>query len=140
MANVFIFQTIDPNDLAKRLIVGRRDTWYATRYRGVMQIDDVVFFWMGGDPALRGLYAWGHLVSPPYTTKDGSPGVDVKYEYKFDEPVLAGKIRKEPILAGMLLFRAPQATNFLLTPEEASQLRKLLDSRGLPSPTLEAAA
>ena len=121
--NVFVFQSIpDRNDLRKAIRPGVSDTWYATRYRNEMHPDDLVFFWMAGDEHFRGLYGWGRLASLPYLKNgwDGH-GVDVKYDVKFARPILAKKFRDDKILSEMLVFRAPQATNFLLSPDQAKR-------------------
>jgi hypothetical protein len=109
--NVFIFQSVPERfDLRKAIRVGKRDTWYATRYRNDMHAADLVFFWMAGDEHFRGLYGWGRLAGAPrLETGWGSHGVDVTYEVKFERPILATSLRDDPALADLLIFRAPQA-------------------------------
>lgn len=136
--NVFVFQSIPERfDLRQALRPGAQDTWYATRYRSEMRPGDLVFFWMAGDEHFRGLYGWGRLTSHPYL-KTGweSHGVDVKYEVKFSSPVRARSIRDDQALADMLIFRAPQATNFLLSPLQAKRLVRLVRDRGENVPSL----
>lgn len=106
--NTFLFQSVpDRFDLRKEIRPGETDVWYATRYRSEMNPGDVVFFWMGGDEHFRGLYGWGHILSRPYL-KAGwdSHGVNVKYDVKFDRPVLAKSIRRDPELSDLLILRA----------------------------------
>jgi hypothetical protein len=65
--SVFVFQSVPERyDLRTALQPGKKDTWYATRYRSEMNAGDLVFFWMGGDEHFRGLYGWGQLASAPY--------------------------------------------------------------------------
>lgn len=139
--NRFVFQSIPERyDLRKELIPGERVPWYATRYRGEMHPSDLVFFWMAGDEHFRGLYGWGTLATTPYL-KQGwqSHGVDVVYRVKFKKPILAMSIRHDSDLADMLIFRAPQASNFLLTPKQAKRLISLIRERGEEAPTLDGA-
>jgi len=136
--NVFVFQSIPERyDLREKIVPGVADTWYATRYRSQMQTGDVVLFWMAGDKHFRGLYGWGELTSSPYLKTDwASHGVDVKYAEKFSRAIRASSIQEDSVLAEMLIFRAPQATNFLLSPQHAKRLVKLIKDRGESAPVL----
>jgi hypothetical protein len=136
--NVFVFQSVpDRYDLRHAIHPGKRDTWYATRYRNAMRPGDLVFFWMAGDEPFRGLYGWGRIASAPYIkTSWDSHGVDVSYEVNFAKPILATFLRTDPVLGDMLIFRAPQATNFLLSPEQATRLVKIVKDRGETAPTV----
>jgi hypothetical protein len=140
--NVFVFQsTPERYDLRQALHPDSRDTWYATRYRNEMHPGDLVFFWMAGDEHFRGLYGWGRIASAPYLKSDwDSHGVDVTYETRFARPILARTFRDDAVLAEMLIFRAPQATNFLVSPEQAKRLIRLVRDRGETAPSLEEAS
>jgi EVE domain-containing protein len=136
--NTFIFQSVEDRfDLRKELEVGKQDTWYATRYRSEMRVGDVAYFWMGGPTSIRGLYGWGNLISEAYL-KSGwdSHGVEVKYRCKFGAPILATTLMEARDLGDMLIFRAPQATNFLLSPEEAGALAAFVRDHGEKAPPL----
>lgn len=129
----FIFQSVVGRyDLREVLRPGETVNWYATRYRRDMKPGCAVFFWMGGDVALRGLYGWGRITSKPYREPGWSAhGVDVQYVERFANFVPADEFKRDRILKRMLLLRAPQATNFLLSAQEEEALLKLLRSRGL---------
>jgi hypothetical protein len=102
-----------------------------------MNAGDVVFFWMAGDDHFRGLYGWGRLLSAPYMRKDWqSHGVDVEYSEKFRRPILARTIKQDSVLSDMLIFRAPQATNFLLDQSQTKRLITLVNERGEVAPVL----
>ncbi|MCU7817239.1 MAG: EVE domain-containing protein [Candidatus Thiodiazotropha sp. (ex Rostrolucina anterorostrata)] len=136
--NVFVFQSVPERyDLRQTIRPGTSDTWYATRYRNEMHPGDLVFFWMAGDEHFRGLYGWGRIASAPYL-KTGweSHGVDVTYEIKFTKPVMAKSLRSDAHLAEMLIFRAPQATNFLLSPQQAKRLVRFVKKSGENVPSL----
>ncbi len=103
-------------------------TWYATRYRSLMFPGDIVFFWLGGSQKIKGIYGWGRLTSSPYSKPEWkSSGVDVKYEIRLKPHVSIGKIRSVPDLENLLILHAPQATNFLLSTQEAQAIINLID-------------
>jgi EVE domain len=136
--NAFVFQCApELLDLRTAIQPGRKDTWHATRYRNEMRPGDIVFFWMAGDEHFRGLYGWGRITSTPYL-KSGwdTHGVDLTYEVKFAKPIRTKSLRDDPVLAEMLIFRAPQAANFLLSPQQAKRLARLVKDHGETAPSL----
>ena len=128
----FIFQSVPGRyDLRSELVPGRKDTWYATRYRNEMDPGDTVFLWMAGDENFRGLYGWGVITSKPYMRPEWkSHGVDVEYKVKLERPILARRIKSDPTLRDLLIFKAPQASNFLLEPNQAHGLMRLIRDQG----------
>jgi hypothetical protein len=134
--NTFIFQSVEDRfDLRSKLQVGKQDTWYATRYRNEMHPNDSTYLWMGGSSSIRGLYGWGTLTSAAYLKPSwDSHGVDVKYMCRFSQPILATTLTSHSILRSMLIFRAPQATNFLLSIDEARALAAVVRDRGESTP------
>ena len=127
--NYWIFQAVPERyNLPKKLIEGDKTTWYATRYRSRMSPGDIVFFWLGGAEVTRGIYGWGKLMSYPYEKPEwGTHGVDVQYEKRLKSHIPVGTIKSIPGLQDLLLFRAPQATNFILTSQEASAIASLIE-------------
>jgi hypothetical protein len=88
-----------------------------------MAAGDIVYFWMGGEEDIRGIYGWGVLTSAPYMKRNwDSHGVDARIKVRFREPILASTLRGDSRLANLLILRQPQASNFLLEPEEAEAL------------------
>ena len=136
--NVFIFQSIpDRFDLDTEVVKDKKDTWYATRYRKKMKVGDAVFFWMAGSDDRKGIYGWGVIDSEPYIKDDwNSYGVDVTYKEKFSKKLSKRILHADTALKNMLLFRAPQATNFLLTEDEAQALISLTKARGEKPPVI----
>lgn len=134
--SVFIFQSVpDRFDLESEVVEDKKDTWYATRYRKRMKVGDIVFFWMAGADDRKGIYGWGVIDSEPYIRDDWqSYGVDVIYKKKFGKKLSKRILHSDNILRNMLLFRAPQATNFLLTDEESRALIDLTKTRGETPP------
>jgi hypothetical protein len=134
----FIFQsTQDRFDLRSKLGTGERKTWRATRYQSLMDIGDLIFFWMGGEPEIRGIYGWGKLTSKPYTRANwDTHGVDTVCDHRLDPPLLARELVNDPQLRNMLILRAPVGSNFLLNLEETSRLASILSLRGQPAPQI----
>jgi EVE domain len=131
--NIFIFQSVvkDNFDLRNEIREGHRDSWWATRYQNNMSPGDYVFFWLGGDEKMRGLYGWGILTSQAYRKSgDKDDGVDFEYTVKFKRPILAKELRTDPELGNLMIFRAPQASNFILEPQQAKQLLRFISKRG----------
>jgi hypothetical protein len=118
-----VFQSrIDKYDLRVELQAGRVETWAATRHRSAMRPGDVVFFWLAGAEDVRGIYGWGLIKRFPQQRGETTYEVDVQVEQVFVQPLLASTIRRVPELRDLLILRAPQATNFLLAPQEAARL------------------
>jgi len=137
--NTFIFQSVikDDFDLRKDIRKGGKGTWYATRYLKEMSVGDRVFFWLAGDESIRGLYGWGILTSNSYQRPDwDDPGVDFEYRGRFSQPILARKLKTDPVLRNLLILRAPQASNFLLKPDEEKRLINLIRGSGEDLPDM----
>lgn len=131
LMKVFLFQTrSDRLDLRSAIIPGERATWYATRYQTEMKPGDLVYLWMSGDEHFKGLYGWGEISSVPYRRPDwDSHGVDIQYRIRFSKPIKATSLERDPILAQMLVFRAPHASNFLLDEKTAKRLSRIIAER-----------
>lgn len=128
--NTFLFQARqDRYDLRTELKEGRKETWQATRYWHAMRPKDVVYLWLAGPEGIRGIYGWGRLESLP-RHKGNDTLVDVRVEVVFAVPLLAVDIRRVTELSELLIFRAPQATNFLLSDAEAKRLAALVARGG----------
>jgi len=134
----FIFQSLpDRFDLRNKLVPGKKDTWYATRYRNEMKIGDLVYFWMGGDERFRGIYGWGKITSEPYINRNwDSYGVDVEYVVKFERIITSSYLKNDNDLRNLLIIRAPQATNFLVDESQSKKLIKLIRNLGEQEPKL----
>jgi hypothetical protein len=104
--------------------VGDRASWLASRYRRQMEKGKIVYFWLGGDPRIRGLYGWGIITAQaPELRENKVYRIEVQYRCSFldQEPpghIPSTRIRQDPILENHLIFRMPIGTNFLLTDEE----------------------
>jgi len=136
--NTFIFQSLpELFDLREKLNPGLVDTWYASRYRNEMKVNDIVFFWMGGDERFKGLYGYGKIVKEPYLEANSSTyGVDVEYQVKFKKPITSSFIRNDSDLKNLLIMRAPQATNFLVDDVQSKKLLKIIREHGEDIPKL----
>lgn len=132
----FIFQSVQERyDLRVKLEAGKRDTWYATRYRNQMNVGDIAYFWMGGTAGLRGLYGWGEITSQPYLRPEWeSHGVDVLYKVRFSNFISYTHFLSDNILSKILILRAPSASNFILSEQETLELSRLVTRHGEQSP------
>ncbi|MDR8394536.1 EVE domain-containing protein [Aliifodinibius sp. S!AR15-10] len=132
--NFWIFQSIpDRYDLRQKLVEGKKVTWYATRYRSLMEIGDIVFFWLAGQENIRGIYGWGNIDSEPYIKPNwNSHGVDVIFKKRLSHHISVNKIKSNPSLKDLVILRAPQATNFLLSKSEAKALTDMMNSTERP--------
>ncbi len=133
--NYWIFQAVlERYNLPEELRTRKEQvvTWYATRYRSHMAPGDLVYFWLGGDRSIKGIYGWGTLASAPYVKPSWETyGVDVEYEMIFSQEgspyhVKIQEIEAEPALQNLLILRAPMATNFLISREEAQAIAALI--------------
>ncbi len=126
--NYWIFQAVPKRyDLRKEMEEGNVVTWYATRYRSRMTSGDLVFFWLAGPEEIRGIYGWGRLVSRPHREPEWeSYAVDVRFEKVLKPHLTVKEIREHPVLENLVILRAPQGTNFLLSDEEGRILMDLI--------------
>ena len=136
----WIFQGMPERyDLEEKLIPGEREAWTLTRYHEEVKPGDMVYFWRGGRQS--GLYGWGLVTDPPHqdelTESRPSWWVNVTYQTRFINPISKEDItgcRQADKLAGLLVFRAPQGTNFKLTTKEAISLNQLISERSESPP------
>jgi predicted RNA-binding protein with PUA-like domain len=126
--NYWIFQSRPERfDLRTRLVEGQSDDWVASRYRNAMQPGDLVFFWLSGDEAIRGIYGWGKLTSEPYAdSSEEGYGVKLVYEKKLREHIPVRVIREHDQLSDLLILKVAIGTNFKISPEEASAIAALI--------------
>jgi predicted RNA-binding protein with PUA-like domain len=127
MGHYWIFQSRpDRYDLRKDSVLqpGKTEPWIASRYRSLMQPGDMVYFWLSGEPEIRGIYGKGHLISEPYSRGDEFL-VDVQYDEKFTNPITIQEIESRSELREMQIVRIPIGTNFLLEDGEIAALNRL---------------
>jgi len=136
----WIFQGMPERyDLAEKLIVGESESWTLTRYYEEVKPGDVVYFWRGGRQS--GLYGWGVVTDQPYQEQlkisKSAWRVNVTYQSRFKNPIgkddITGSSQADK-LAGLLIFRAPQGTNFKVTTKEAISLNQLIRERSESPP------
>ena len=129
----FIFQSVPERyDLRTRVRSGLRASWVVGRYGNQMKKDDIVYFWLGGDPSIRGLYSWGVITDDEPKFYEGR-GYRIEVEYRrffldYQPPMYipGEEVRADPILENHLLFRMPIGTNFILTNEEDQAIRAII--------------
>lgn len=126
-----------------RVIDGIRDfeqmPWLVTRYAKDIALGDGVLVWVSGKEA--GIYALAEVTEPAQVLSqlpdrkywtDASRAVDkaqamIKFKQKLlERPLLKINLLLDPVLKNLLVIRAPNATNFKVTPEEWQRVRELL--------------
>ena len=126
-----------------RVIDGIRDfeqmPWLVTRYAKDIAPGDGVLVWVSGKEA--GIYALAQVTEPAQVLSqlpdrkywtDASRAVDkaqaiIQFKQKLlDRPLLKTNLLLDPVLKNLLVIRAPNATNFKVTPEEWQRVRELL--------------
>jgi len=132
--NYWIFQsTVDRKDLREILREGNEDTRLASRYRQQMSQGDIVYFWLAGPDEIRGIYGWGVLLSDPYLNEDEEEyRVKVRYDKRLRSHIPTSRIKATAELEDLLILRAPQATNFLLSTEEARAIANFMEADERP--------
>lgn len=128
----FIFQAVPSRyDLRKELMPGRRASWLASRHLEQMVPGEVVYFWLAGEPAARGIYGWGVITGAAPQAMGGEYRIEVEYVHNFLQHQPAQHlshelIAKDPVLKNLLILRLPMGTNFLLNAREDAALRALI--------------
>jgi len=131
----------DRYDLAENLIPGSTSSWLLSHSHQEVNPGDVIYYWRGGRQS--GLYGWGIVTEPPAkeysSTKAKTPRwrVTTRYEIRFEAPILKDEItsgRYGAQLAGLVIIRAPQGTNFKVTTNEAISLNQLITERSESAP------
>lgn len=126
-----------------RVIDGIRDfeqmPWLVTRYAKDIALGDGVLVWVSGKEA--GIYALAEVIEPAQVLSqlpdqkywtDASRAVNkaqaiIQFKQKLlDRPLLRTNLLQDPVLKNLLIIRAPNATNFKITPEEWQRVRELL--------------
>jgi hypothetical protein len=117
------------------LDVGDEDEWFVSRYASEMRPGDMVVLYESGPDAA--VLAVGELTSAPYQGLKfgpagrigGSPDEQVvRYRYTeiLAEPISRGRLLASAELQGMQVLRAPQGTNFRVSPAEWKALQQLI--------------
>lgn len=129
----FIFQAVPERyDLRVKMKVSQRASWVVSRFGNEMKRGDIVYFWLGGDPAERGLYGWGVITDEkPIFYEDSGYRIEVEYRRFFPDyhpsmHIPSEEIRADPALENHLIFRMPVGTNFMLTDEEDQAIRAII--------------
>lgn len=126
-----------------RVIDGIRDfeqmPWLVTRYAKDIAPGDGVLVWVSGKEA--GIYALAEVTEPAQVLSqlpdrkywtDASRAVDkaqatIRFTSKLlERPLLKTNLLQDPSLKNLLVIRAPNATNFKVTPEQWQRVRELL--------------
>jgi hypothetical protein len=98
-----------------------------------MEAGDIVYFWLGGSPDIRGIYGWGHILGSPYIKPDwDSYGVDVQFITRLRHHLTIEAIKNEPTLANMQILHMAVGSNFAINELEGRTLAKLMSPSERP--------
>ncbi len=127
-----------------RVLDGIRDfeqmPWLVTRYGKDIATSDGVLVWVSGKEA--GIYAIAEVIEPAQVLSKlpdrkywadasratGKQQAIIEFTSKLlDRPLLKTIVLKELLLKNLLVIRAPNSTNFKVTPEEWQRVHELLE-------------
>ncbi|MGK7877709.1 MAG: EVE domain-containing protein [Xenococcaceae cyanobacterium] len=113
--------------------------WLVTRYAKEMAVGDGVLVWMSGKEA--GIYAIAEMIETPQVLtempdanywidtsrfKKDKPHAKISFIRKLlGQPLRRVELRYDQILKNLLVIRAPNSTNFKVTPEEWQRVYQL---------------
>lgn len=123
-------------DLSAELLTcepGDIDDWSVSRFAEKLKPGDSIILWSSGPRS--GVYAFGELLSHPVeratkgylaTQSATELAVDFRYTMILPEPILKEELVRHPVLKDLSVIRAPQGTNFEVTPEQWEAIEDLL--------------
>ncbi|MCU0536545.1 MAG: EVE domain-containing protein [Hydrococcus sp. Prado102] len=113
--------------------------WLVTRYDKEIEVGDGVLVWVAGEQA--GIYAIAEIIEPPQISielwdldywiaidnaKKDKPRVKLRFLRKLlGQPLRRNEIKYDPILKDLLVIRAPNSTNFKVTPQQWERVYQL---------------
>ena len=113
--------------------------WLVTRYVKEMQVGDGVLVWIAGADA--GIYAIAEIIeSPqllekipdaeywtiPVSAKKDKPRAQLRFMRKLlGQPLRKHELKQDQILKDLLVIKAPNSTNFKVTPEQWERVYQL---------------
>ncbi len=113
--------------------------WLTTRYANVMALGDRVLVWLAGPEA--GIYALAEIVELPQLRPDppdraywldksrigSKPQALLRFTQKLlEQPLRRPSLKQDPVLKDLLVLRAPNSTNFKVTPEQWQRVEQLV--------------
>lgn len=113
--------------------------WLVTRYAKEMQVGDGVLVWIAGADA--GIYAIAEIIelpqllekipdaeywTIPVSAKKDKPRAQLHFLRKLlGQPLRKHELRQDQILKDLLVIKAPNSTNFKVTPEQWERVYQL---------------
>jgi predicted RNA-binding protein with PUA-like domain len=113
--------------------------WLVTRYAKEMQVGDGVLVWIAGPDA--GIYAIAEIIEPPQileqisdaeywtipvSAKKDKPRAQLRFLRKLlGQPLRKHELKQDPILKALLVIKAPNSTNFKVSPEQWERVHQL---------------
>jgi len=113
--------------------------WLVTRYAKEMQVGDGVLVWIAGPDA--GIYAIAEIIelpqaletipdaeywTIPVSSKKDKPRAQLRFLRKLlGQPLRKHELKQDPILKDLLVIKAPNSTNFKVSPEQWERVYQL---------------
>jgi predicted RNA-binding protein with PUA-like domain len=113
--------------------------WLVTRYQREITLGDGVLVWVAGAEA--GIYAIAEISQPPQilatlpdqeywlspqNSKPEKPRAMLRFHRKLlGQPLRRADLKQDQILKGLLVIKAPNSTNFRVTPEQWQRVHAL---------------
>ncbi|MFM7437083.1 MAG: EVE domain-containing protein [Snowella sp.] len=113
--------------------------WLVTRYAKEMQVGDGVLVWIAGPDA--GIYAIAEIIelpqvletipdaeywTIPVSSKKDKPRAQLRFLRKLlGQPLRKHELKQDLILKDLLVIKAPNSTNFKVTPEQWERVYQL---------------
>ncbi|WP_100398860.1 AAA family ATPase [Bacillus sp. FJAT-44742] len=125
----------DLHDIDQYVEEGRIIDWSVRQrhFQKDIQIGDHVFIWRpdGEEKNTGGIIALSEVLTEPFGKEDGVPVVELKVlEYRLTEEegmLQRHRLKDVPETKDLLILRAPQMTNYKLTNDEYTRLKKFWD-------------
>ena len=90
-----------------------------------MSKGDLVYFWMGGNEFIRGIYGWGKVSSEPFE-KEGGYRVGIRVARRLPNHIPIDAIRRNQQLSNLMILNMAIGSNFLINKREAEAIRDML--------------
>jgi predicted RNA-binding protein with PUA-like domain len=113
--------------------------WLVTRYASEIQVGDGVLIWIAGSEA--GIYALAEIIAPPQVLTEipdqnywlmpenqraDKPRAHLRFTRKLlGQPLRRHELKQDQVLKHLLVIKAPNSTNFRVTPEQWQRVHSL---------------
>jgi predicted RNA-binding protein with PUA-like domain len=112
--------------------------WLVTRYAKEIAVGDGVLIWLAGKDS--GIYAIAEVIEPAKMLSEvpdiaywieksrlaSKPQACIRFTSKLiEKPIFRASLKQDPLLQNLLVIRAPNSTNYKVTPQEWKRVHEL---------------